>query len=112
MAAFLLLQMAAENDKAQRKQTEDEGVFLWFGDDLAVDDNPHRVVPRRKSAGAASIFMISEGSRKEVANRFVNQARSHPRNSLSAPIKQVGRLDANAQNHPECLETTYTHSRA
>ena len=82
--------MAAENDKAQGKQAEDESVFFRFGDDLAVDDNPHRA----KSGG--TITMI-ESSRKEVADGFVDQACSHPRRSLPIAIKQVGRLVANAQ---------------
>ena len=54
-------------------------------------------------AGATSILMIIEGSRKEVANRFVNQARSHPRKSLPIAIKQVGRLVANAQTIPRAI---------
>ena len=36
----------------------------------------------------------------EVANRFVDQARAYPRRSLSAAIKQIGRLNANAQTIP------------
>ena len=95
--------MAAEENEGQRKEGEDEGVFFWFGDDLAVDGDSNLGNSRRKMDGATSISMIIEGSRKEVANRFVNQARSHPRKSLSAPIKQVGRLVANAQTIPRVI---------
>ncbi len=95
--------MAVEENESERKQAEDKSIFFRFGDDLAVDDNSHRVVPRRKMAGATSIFMIIEGSRKEVANRFVDHARSHPRRSLPAAVKQVGRFNANAQTIPSAL---------
>ena len=100
MLALFLLEVAASNHKTQCKEAEDKRVFFWFGDDLAVDGDSNLGTSRRKIAGAASTLIIIEGSRKEVANRFVNQARSHPRKSLSAPIKQVGRLDANAQTIP------------
>ena len=30
-----------KENKAQRKEGENEGIFFGFGDDLAVDDNPH-----------------------------------------------------------------------
>ena len=40
--SFLLLRYAAmEEDEGQCKQCKHKRVFFWFGDDLAVDDNPH-----------------------------------------------------------------------
>ena len=80
-----LLQMAAEKDEGEGKQAKDKRVFFGFGDDLAVDNNPHRA----KSGGTTPTI---EGSRKEVADGFVDQACSHPRRSLPVAIKQVGRL--------------------
>ena len=82
--------MAAEKDEGEGKQAKDKRVFFGFGDDLAVDNNPHRA----KSGGTTPTI---EGSRKEVADGFVDQACSHPRRSLPVAIKQVGRLVANAQ---------------
>ena len=40
LAAFLLLP-AMKEDKTQSKQAKDQGIFFWFGDELAVDHNPH-----------------------------------------------------------------------
>ena len=34
--------MEKKENKGEGKGVEDEGVFFRFGDDLAVDDNPHR----------------------------------------------------------------------
>ncbi len=94
---FLLLP-TMKKYKTQRKQAEDEGVFLRFGDDLAVDNNPHRAVRRsRKSRNSSPII---ESSRIEVADGFVDHARALPRRSLPVPIKQVGRLNANAPTIP------------
>ena len=42
---------AAENDKTQGKQGEDEGVFFWFRNDLAIDDNPNRAFRIRREHG-------------------------------------------------------------
>ena len=41
------LAVAVEEDEAKRKQTKHKRVFLWFGDDLAVDDNPHQALTYR-----------------------------------------------------------------
>ncbi len=90
--AFLLLRYAAGNHKAQSKEAEDEGIFLRFGDDLAVDDDPQR---RAKSGSSTSTVDI-EGSRIKVSDGFVDQARSHPRRSLIVAVKQVRRLNANS----------------
>ena len=99
----------ANNHKTQGKQAEDEGVFLWFGDDLAVDDDPHRAIGSpRKSRDTSPII---EGSRIKVSNRFVDQARSLPRRSLSAAVKQVGRLIANSQTIP-ITRRLLTHKQA
>ena len=52
LTAFLL-EMAADNHKAQRKQGEDKRVFLWLRDDAAVKAQSHssrgkvRVEPRK-----------------------------------------------------------------
>ena len=93
MAPFLL-DVAAKDNKTQSEQAEDEGVFFWFGDDLAVDNNPHRAVRRsRKSRDASPII---EGSRIEVADGLVDYTGAHPRRSLIVAVNQVGRLNANA----------------
>ena len=58
-----------EEDKTQGKEGEDEGVFFGFGDDLAVDNNPHRAVGvRRKPRTIRGPHFIIEGSRKEIAD--------------------------------------------
>ena len=44
-----LLEVAVEEDKAQSKQAKDQSVFLRFGDDLVVDDNPHLAAGTRKT---------------------------------------------------------------
>lgn len=66
------LPMAAEENKARRKPAEDEGVFFRFGDDLAVDDNPHRAVGIRRKIGDGVHIAVKEGFRKEVANGLVD----------------------------------------
>ena len=96
LAAFLLLPVAAENDKAQRKEAEDESVFFWFGDDLAVDDNPHRATAAcHKIAIQEAISVVIEGSRKEIADGFAEDAGSHPSRSIPAGIGQGASRDAN-----------------
>ena len=96
LLAFLLhsLAMAMKEDKTEGKQAENEGVFLWFGDDLVVDGDPNHVITRPKIGETVSPTI--ESSHIKISDGFVDQARAHPRRSLSAPIKQVGRLNANA----------------
>ena len=64
--------MAAEEGKARRKPAEDEGVFFRFGDDPAVDDNPHRAIGILRKIGDGVYIAIKEGFRKEVANGLVD----------------------------------------
>ena len=79
------LSMAMEEDKAQRKQAEEEGVFLGFGDDLTIDDNSHRAFRiRRKPSGWSA---GTEGSRKEIANGFVQNAGANPSRRIPAGIR-------------------------
>ena len=40
MLSFLL-PMVVEEDKGERKEAKEEGVFLQFGDNLVVDDDSH-----------------------------------------------------------------------
>ena len=80
------MEVAVENDKTQRKEGEDEGVFLGFGDDLAVDPNLHRAAGICRKPGAST---VTECSRKEVANRFVDQAGARPSRRLPAGIAQT-----------------------
>ena len=69
LAAFLL-PMAVENDKGKGKQTKDESVFFGFGDELAVDDDAHGADAICRKEG--SVRPVVEGSRKEVADGFVD----------------------------------------
>ena len=89
------MEVAAENDKAQGKEGENEGVFFWFGDDLAVDDNPHRTCGVRRKIRPVA-HPIIESSRKEVANRFVNYAGAYPRRSLPVGKGQIASVNANS----------------
>ena len=57
-----------KENKDQRKEAEDEGVFLRFGDDLAVDNNPHRAAGLRRKTSIPRSPTIIEGSHKEVVN--------------------------------------------
>ena len=96
MAAFLLHYAAMEENKAQRKQAEDKSIFFWFGDDLAVDDNPHRAggIRRKCSMPCGTI----EGSRKEVANGFVQNARTYPSRSIPARIGETASGNTNPKD--------------
>ncbi len=84
--------MMKEN-KPQGKEAEHKGVFFGFGDDLAVDNNPHRTLRiRRKCRLPCGII---EGSRKEVADRFVDDAGARPNRRIPAGIGQSAPRDAN-----------------
>ena len=83
-----------KENKTQRKQAEDESVFLWFGDDLVVDGDLNHVITRPKIGETVSPTI--ESSCIKISDWFVDQARAHPGRSLSAAVKQVGRLNANA----------------
>ncbi len=84
-----------KEDKAQRKEGEDEGVFLRFGDDLAVDDKPHRAVGSRRKIRISHSRTIIESSRKEIADGFVDNARPHPSGRIPAGIRQTASRDPN-----------------
>ena len=91
--AFLLLEVAAEEDKTQRKQAEHEGVFSWFGDDLAVDSDLYGSV--RVVRKIDTIRRSTVGSYKEVADGFVQNARTCPSRSIPSGIGQSASGDAN-----------------
>ena len=69
-----------EEDEAKGKETEDEGVFFWFGDDLAIDDNPHRAVGSRRKTATTRRFV--KGSYMEVADGFGKQTRPYSRKKI------------------------------
>ena len=86
---FLLLHLAAmeEEDEGEGKQAKDKSVFFRFGDDLAVDDNPHRATAAcRKIAIQKAISVVIEGSRKEIADGFVDDAGAHPSRGIPCGI--------------------------
>ena len=91
--------MAADNHKSQSKQAEDEGVFFWFGDDLAVDDHSHRSVACRRKPGIRRAIIIEGPSRKEVADGLVDDARAHPSRRIPGGVGQSASRDAN----PYCV---------
>ena len=67
---------------------------MRFGDDLAVDDNAYGSgAVQRKPRSQTSI----EGSRKEIANRFVDDAGAHPSRRLPGRIRQSTSGDTNPQ---------------
>ena len=81
-----------KENKAQRKQSKHKRVFFRFGDDLAVGDKPYGAsVVRRKSASQTPI----ESPRKEIANGFVDYARTYPSGRISGGIGQTASRDAN-----------------
>ncbi len=84
-----------EEHKAEGKQAEDEGVFFRFGDDLAVDDNSHRAIGLRRKTSIPHSPTIIEGSRKEVADGFVDNAGAHPSRRIPAGIAQTAPGDPN-----------------
>ena len=86
--AFLLLEVAADKHKAQRKQAKDEGVFLRLRDDGAVDSDLYVVERCKKSSSPIS-------SRKEISNRFVDDARANPNRRIPDGIGQGASRDAN-----------------
>ena len=76
MGLSFLLHSPMKENKTQRKEAEDEGVFFWLGDDLAVDSDLYGSgVGRRKSGKCARPV---EGSHMEVADGFVDQAGARP----------------------------------
>ena len=91
--------MPADNHKTQRKEAKDEGVFLGFGDDGAV--NTELEVVRRsseKSAGVAN-QRVAVGSRSEVADGFGQQAGAIPRGSGGpGAVVSKGGADARADS--------------
>ncbi len=88
-----------EEDKAEGKQAEDKRVFFGFGDDLAVNDNSHRVmgIRRKLRTPEGATPMIIKGSRKEVANRFVDDAGAHSSRRIPVGIGQSAPRNTNSQ---------------
>ncbi len=88
--------MAVEENKTEGKEAEDERVFLWFGDDLAVDSDLYRATAAcHKIATQEATSVVIEGSRKEVANRFVQNAGARPSRRIPNGIGQTASRDAN-----------------
>ena len=89
--------MAVEENEGQGKQAKHQRVFFWFGDGLAVKDNSHRAVRLRHKPGrpTASTHRIIEGSRKKIADGFVQNAGAHPSRRLPAGIAQTAPGDTN-----------------
>ena len=88
-----------EENKTQSKQAENEGVFFRFGDDLAVEGDLQRaIVARRKPGILIAPTIIRESSRKEVANRFVDDAGAYPSRRIPDGIGQTA--PGNANSHP------------
>ena len=81
-----------EEDKDERKQAEDEGIFFWFGDDLAVDSNLYRALCICRKISSRGIIV---GSRKEIPNRFIQNAGAHPSRRIPGGIGQIAPRDAN-----------------
>ena len=87
---------AAQGNKTQGKEGEDEGVFFRFWDDLAVDDNAHRTTAAcHKIAIQETISVVIEGSRKEIADGFVDDAGADPSRRIPAGIGQSAPRDTN-----------------
>ena len=65
-----------KENKAQSKQAEDKRVFLRFGDNLAVDSDPHQAVATagatRRKIDSSKIAVIEGSPRNEVADGFVD----------------------------------------
>ena len=85
--------MTAKNDEGQREQAKHKRVFFRFGDDLAVNDNPHRAVRLRRKPGSKKSVIV--GSRKEVADGFVDDAGANPSRRIPAGIRQTAPRNAN-----------------
>ncbi len=86
-----------EENKTHGKEGEDEGVFFRFRDDLAVDNNSHRAGGIRRKIGRISFTTSStiDGSRKEVADGFVQNTRTRPSRGIPCGIGQSASGDAN-----------------
>ena len=90
--AFPLHFAAVEENEGQGKEAEDEGVFFWFGDDLGVDSDLYRAAGICRKISTRVIIV---GSRKEIPNRFIQNAGAHPSRSLPAGIGQNASGDTN-----------------
>ena len=114
--AFLLLPVAAEEDKAERKEGEDEGVFLRFGDDQgcgrAGNHYPQTKASRlayvpvhitsRKRSPAVKILI--RGDERKVADGKGQSALPAPRNSDAIGVVQRRRTGhANAWHVGGCV---------
>ena len=98
LLSLFLLEVAMKENKDQSKQAKDKSVFFWFGDDLAVDDNPHRAVGLRRKTRPriARSTPIIVGSGKEVADGFVQNPGAYPSRSIPAGIVQSRSGDTNS----------------
>ena len=90
---LFLLAVAMKENKANREQSKHKGVFLRFGDDLVVDDNPHLAGGARKARGQS--LVVVEGSRKEVADGLGDDARPRPRRRSAGGIGEIASRNAN-----------------
>ena len=74
--------MAAENDKAQRKEVEDEGVFFRFGDDLVVDTT--RIEPVLFAANLAPKFRLKVSGKKSPIGLLI---KPEPTQAEESPVE-------------------------
>ena len=95
-----LLEVAAKKHKAQRKQAEDQSVFLGFGDDGTVNSETESVGrTREKSAGLGRRRQAAEGSGSEVADGLFQQAGAPPPHRFRRrPAVSEGSADAGADS--------------
>ncbi len=107
--AFSLHSAAMKEDKAQRKQAEDQGVFFWFGDDgAAMKAKLHRASTIGRKTGSCvgqpRLIVESEdsirGSRLKLAERLGQNARSAPSRSVVVFIAKRSSADPNAKIIP------------
>ena len=68
---FVLHSPAMEENKTKCKQAEDEGVFLWFGDDLAVDDEAYGPTLSAAKSGSLLTRLLKVPAKKSPIGLFV-----------------------------------------
>ena len=101
--------MAAKDNKTQSEQAKHQGVFFGFGDDLAVDDKPYRAAGLRRKTRSSHSRTIIEGSRKEVADGFVDNAGARPSRRIPGGIGQIASGDPNP--YGISTETSLIHEK-
>ena len=86
-----------EENKGKGKQAEDEGVFFWFWNELAVDNEPHRALRIRREARRRNpnLPIIIGSPAKEIADGFVEDAGARPRRRRPAGIGKSAPGDPN-----------------